>query len=686
MKRKERMQGFAAVLFACVLLCVCAFFVACTSKDGGNTTPDGGEPNPPAVSMSIVGADSGSGTESDPYVLALGFNGSKQLTVKVVNSEKKPIVSVAENGAATAKIDGSTLTVSAVAQGSASVVITLSETDIKLYLSVTVFDDSAAVTGTVRKYGDDGALFEGVTVKLVSSDYTAYSVTDGDGAYWFTHLDVDCDYTVTVQLDGDYADYVSDVPTKTVFGTEFDSADARLVRRDFSIIKATEAPKTDIRGTVTSGGTAVGGITVTANSKYSAATGADGKYSIEGVYAFGDITVTANDGNGVYALFTRTLDYGEVVPGGVTECDAELGLPYADYGVVCNNDSCAGYYFKYTRSAAGFEFSMKPQGGTLLGNIELFIDTKNSGYDRDATDYLISTDGRIAIVSSYGVTPTATELISVRKTADELLNETVYISVPYAFFAAQGKDKAVAADEVLGVSLGYKVKPVWVGFVDKLSGGGRLFDNSLYIAPEHPVAYMRLNAKNKNYRADGNIDVDFDGYKGSFGFGNDRADAFHVNVAKSESGIALDFITTGNFGGKNETDEFIALYLDLDVVKQGGWNYGDTDLVVRLYGDGTVRYKGGSPWWKRDAAGVTAIENAFTVDYENGVTTIGYTLPWNTVGITADDEFGFAFREACDSDADMTLYGSLDEFVYDGHRVADTAAQDGFVRSTKLGG
>ncbi len=774
MTQKRRMSGFANIALCIFVVLICAFCFACSDSDGNKP----GDSSKPTVTISVTGADSGKGTESDPYKLALAYDGTKRLNIVVKGSSEKPAVSVT-GSAVTAVLSDNDLDITAVSQGSARVELSLvtakvksyidvtvaakpdaeftlegmtegagTESDpylvsvaygksveiaytardtslaptatytsdavtvdiadgkikisgnqftsavkvklalgnIEYYVSVTVIDDTSAVTGEVSRYGAGDTVYSGVTVKIVSSDYTAYSVTDEDGVYWFTHLDSDADYVVTLQFTGEYEDYVSDIPVKSVQSTELVSSDDRLVARDFAIIEKTAAPRTTIGGTVTSGGTAVPGIIVTANGEHTAVTDPDGAYEIENVFAFGDITVTANDDGGNYAIFERTLNNETIAPGDVTECDVELGLPYANYGVVCNNDTCAGYYLKYTRSSIGLEFRMEPQGGLLLGNIELFIDTKGSSYERDDTDYLISTDGRLAIVSSYGVTPKSTELITARKTVDAYGIETVYITVPYAFFEAQGEDKAVAADEVIGISLGYKVNPTWVGWVDKLSGGGRLFDNKLYIAPEHPVAYMRLNARNEHYRADGNVDVSFDGYKGSFGFGHDRADAFYVNVDKTADGIKLDFKTTGNFGGKGETDEFIALYLDLDGEKQGGWNYGANDLVVRLYCDGTVRYKGGSPWWKRDAAGVTTIDNAFTVNYENCVTTIAYTLPWSVIGITADTEFGFAFREACDSAVDMTLYGSMGEFVYDGWKVTDTAAQEHFVRSTRLGG
>lgn len=763
-----------AVLTLCILvLGVSAVCFACADK--------GGKPKPkPTVSVSVSGADGGSGTAEDPYLLKLGYDGSKELTVTVKNTDEKPAVNVSGD-AASATLAGGTLTVAAVKAGTARIEISLAAASVKavidvtveekpdaeftldglidgsgtqtdpylvdvaygktaeieysvrysdsapiaefegdavsvdisggkikisgnsyaavpiklslekidIWLNVTVYDGSAAVSGTVYKYGDNGTVFSGVTVKLTSPDYTAFSVTDGDGVYWFTHLDPDSGYTVTLQPSGEYADYVSDRAEKTVESADFNAASNNLALLDFTMIAADEAPHTTVIGKVTENGEPFTGAVIDIGG-ITAVSGADGSYEIQNVFMFGDVTVSAADRNGEHARFVRKLDLDELVPDGTTKCDAELGLPYATYGVVCSNDDCKGYIFKYTRSVGGLEFSFEPVGGRLLGNIELFIDTKESTYERNGSDYLISTDGRLTVATRYseksGVGCASPELISVRTETDELGNERLFISVPYKFFEAQDEGCGIDPDEVIGVSLGYKVSPVWVGWVDRQSGGGRLFDNKLYIAPEHPVAYMRLRANNQCYRADANVDVDLDGYKGSFGFGHDRADAFRVNASKTADGFKLEMITTGNFGGKGETDEFVCLFLDLDGNKQGGWNFGNGDLLVRLYGDGTVRYKGGAPWWKKGSDGVRTLENAFTVNYENCVTSVEYTLPWSIMGITAQTEFGFALREACDSDADMTLYGTPGEFVYDGARVADTAAQDGFIRSTVLGG
>ncbi len=640
----------------------------------------------PVAEFVLSGLTDGSGVQADPYRVEVAYGKTAEIAYTVRHSDLAPVAQF-EGDAITVDIADGKIKITGNAYATTSVKLLLES--VSIWLSVTVYEGSAAVSGTVYKYGDRTTIFSGVTVKLSSSDYTAYSMTDDDGAYWFTNLDPDGNYTVALQPRGEYADYVSDRAEKTVESSDFTETQKNLVELDFTMISADEAPRTTVGGVVTENGTPIVGATVEIDGK-KAVSDANGAYSVQNVFMFGDVVVTANDRNGEHAQFVRELDLDELVPDGFTECNAELGLPYATYGVVCSNDDCKGYIFKYTRSAQGFEFIVEPVGGRLLGNIELFIDTKESTYERNGSDYLISTDGRLTIATRYvepsGISCGSPELISVRSATDELGNERLYISVPYAFFKAQGETFAVSPDEVIGVSLGYKVSPVWVGWVDRQSGGGRLFDNKLYIAPEHPVAYMRLRANNDCYRADGNVDVDFDGYKGSFGFGHDRADAFRVNASITADGFKLELMTTGNFGGKGETDEFVCLYLDLDGVKQGGWNFGDGDLTVRLYGDGTVRYKTGAPWWKKNSDGVQTLENAFAVNYENCVTTAVYTLPWSIMGITQQTEFGFALREACDSDADMTLYGVPGEFVYDGVRVEDTASQNGFIRSTALGG
>jgi len=159
------------------------------------------------------------------------------------------------------------------------------------------------------------------------------------------------------------------------------------------------------------------------------------------------------------------------------------------------NDTFAHFTGYVKRTATAFEFKFVG-AKAFTGHIELFLDTKASGDARNNTDYRINllSDGTATAIAwgSPEVTLDASSItVSV---ANATTAPVVTASIPYAFFGQQGTDFAVAADEVIGYSLGQWMGSDWDGY--GLDCG--------FIAPENPSVYVRIDANGHTYIASSN--------------------------------------------------------------------------------------------------------------------------------------------------------------------------------------
>lgn len=149
------------------------------------------------------------------------------------------------------------------------------------------------------------------------------------------------------------------------------------------------------------------------------------------------------------------------------------------------------------RGFTGINFIFKSQENLINGDhVELFIDTKESTYSRDDSDYRIdfSGDGSINIVNfKNGINTNVYK--SKIKTKTYLLKTTYYIEafIPYEFLK-------ITSAEIIGFSCGsYKqATNDWDGLAFIQDG----FND--YVAPEYPQEYLRINIDNGLYRSKGN--------------------------------------------------------------------------------------------------------------------------------------------------------------------------------------
>ena len=336
----------------------------------------------------------------------------------------------------------------------------------------------------------DGTPVEGVTVTAQSDEVVKTARTDAAGYYVLADLDPERTYTVTAEKEG----YLDGIFTCT--REELRAADGGVVMKDVTLTALEGLETTTLTGTVKNilNG-AVSGATISVDGMaLSAQSGQDGAFSLEGVPAsVGDITLVIS-GQG-YDDGKLTVAQEDLEADGTTALgDVNISLPAAEtgaFGVVNLLANNSGYI---SRTLEGVEFRFEGER-TFNGWIELFIDTKESGDTRGATDamYSLKADGTVS-VTNYGGSFT-TEGIEWTVNAIDGGGYTARLLIPY-------ETLGIGALEPFGISLGQSNgQGVWDGWGrDDMKGA----NGEGFVKPEMPADYVRVGADNRLYEASHN--------------------------------------------------------------------------------------------------------------------------------------------------------------------------------------
>lgn len=552
---------------------------------------------------------------------------------------------------------------------------------------VTLSEHLVNIQGLVTDSVSGDAL-AGVTVSI-KNNATATNTTKANGSYAFSELASGNAITLVFATEN-YATQEYTLTVETLAGATDHTVNIQLIStlviRNIDMFGVVS----NVNGVVAGAQVSVNGLDVTAT------TNANGEFTLTGVntvdhvitvtkagYIASELTVLAKD----IAQDANDYNLGNI----------DIKLDYGEMpGLIADkSDKFASWKGYVTRSNVGFEF--KFVGKTAFsGRIELFVDTKTSAGDnaRDLTDYLfnLNADGSFTIVNWGEGTKNETkhkDMVLTVKNATSI--PEVYFTLPYAFFGQVNTENAVAATEVIGISVGQWSNSAndWDGW-DCFQHIGT--SQSVFVKPEMPSDYIRISKDNILYAKADNVEVvDLSSYYFRFGTGTFttfaggseagiagsagvNADYIRGKIAKrDENGVTFEFITTGDFSTNKDTGEIemILIYFDTGSVSAGGWN---PDYLIKIASDGTV-YGNNSAWWS--ASNANKLNSVATVTKENGVTKVVYTLSYDTIGITATEVFGVAMREASHNAGDHTLYDPWYDFYYknetEGRDAADCA-------------
>ena len=346
----------------------------------------------------------------------------------------------------------------------------------------------ADLAGTVKD--TDGTPIEGVTVTAQSGEVVKTARTDAAGYYVLADLDPERTYTVTAEKEG----YLDGIFTCT--REELRAADGGVVMKDVTLTALEGLETTTLTGTVKNilNG-AVSGATISVDGMaLSAQSGQDGAFTLEGVPAsVGDITLVISAQG--YDDGKLTVAQADLEADGTTALgDVNISLPAAETGAFGVSNLLANNIGYITRTLDGVEFRFEGDR-TFNGWIELFIDTKESGDTRGATDamYSLKADGTVS-VTNYGGSFT-TDGIEWTVNAIDGGGYTARLLIPY-------ETLGIGALEPFGISLGQSNgQGVWDGWGrDDMKGA----NGEGFVKPEMPADYVRVGADNRLYEASHN--------------------------------------------------------------------------------------------------------------------------------------------------------------------------------------
>lgn len=166
------------------------------------------------------------------------------------------------------------------------------------------------------------------------------------------------------------------------------------------------------------------------------------------------------------------------------------------------------------------------------------------------------------------------------------------------------------------------------------------------------------------------------------------AETFYAKVSRTETAAEFSFLTFGDFGYQDGMYEFINVLIDVAPYEKSGLNWSLTgkDFNFRAFSDGTVVYRndfGDVPiadiiWWRSDRT--ENMLDRVTITRQGGVTSFKVSVPYELLGIEADDSFRFTMMEGSEaSDADFNLYenGLMDYWKNNQWRRLDNPATPG---------
>lgn len=517
--------------------------------------------------------------------------------------------------------------------------------------NVTLAEKRLTLTGSVTDRVT-GEPISGVTVTVTGDGVNWETTTNESGEYTIANVTAFVALTVTFTAQ----DYITG---------EIDLTAERLNRAegtltlDKDLASALEIVYVTAKGNAVDVGGALEGATVRVDGETrQVTTGENGSFEIEN-FAGRDCTLVIEK-TGYYPVEIAfkadrleanddEYDFGEIF----------LMLEYAPLGGIIANksDDFAGFTGYVTRSQTGFEFKFT---GTkaFVGHFELFVDTGSSAGDfkRDASDYRfnLGADGTVTIVNWNGGSETSVNPVPENMkysvngagTAPELL-----FTLPYSFLG-------VAATDIVGISAGQWSTSAkdWDGWThDKITGA----NGELFVKPEMPQDYIRLGVRNEVFENVCNSTdiLDLAQYDLHFGIEND---VFYARVKNRDAnGVTFEFVTLGDFGKNESSNEMVLLYFDTGDTNDG-WD--NVDYLLKIDSAGNVYGKGGSAiaWW------VASDENKtgnVTISRENNRTAFEVTVAYTTLGIGAQDVFGICMREARAYSAERD--GDFNDILYD---------------------
>ena len=524
------------------------------------------------------------------------------------------------------------------------------------------------VTGTVTDQDEDP--IEGVTVTLTyAGGETRTATTNGEGVYTFTDVTTFVGVTITFTKEG-YAD-----GSETRTAQQLAAADTLTV--DKNITATSQVVNVTLGGKVIGvEGTGLKGAVITAGD-LTATTGEDGSFTIENFPVVDtEITVTLNGYLSAEVSFTAS-DYTEGETFSLE--DIYLTREYTQLGGVfgTKSDAFASFTPYVTRGETAFLFRFVGERA-FTGTVELYLDTGLSSGDggRNATDYRfdLRADGSIG-VDNFGGTNTGTGTL-VYAVSGSAQAPVLTLEIPYAFLGVQ-------RDEIVGVTFGQggvkngDVASDWDGW-NGLSGVTGV--NGLeFVQPERTWDYIRIGVDNKPFWNAENVtleEFDLTDYNLHFGKGA-KDDSIHAKVSRDANGVTFEFVTLGDFGIHDGTNsDYVLIYFDTGA-QTGGWE--GVDYLIKIDKDGNV-YGKNAAWWQ---VGEDSKLGTIAISRENGVTKFSYTVAYTTIGVQADEVFGFTLVEGWRTDADngSNEYGGCLYSYADGcYVVADAANTAGYIR------
>lgn len=524
------------------------------------------------------------------------------------------------------------------------------------------------VTGTVTDQDEDP--IEGVTVTLTyAGGETRTATTNGEGVYTFTDVTTFVGVTITFTKEG-YAD-----GSETRTAQQLAAADTLTV--DKNITATSQVVNVTLGGKVIGvEGTGLKGAVITAGD-LTATTGEDGSFTIENFPVVDtEITVTLNGYLSAEVSFTAS-DYTEGETFSLE--DIYLTREYTQLGGVfgTKSDAFASFTPYVTRGETAFLFRFVGERA-FTGTVELYLDTGLSSGDggRNATDYRfdLRADGSIG-VDNFGGTNTGTGTL-VYAVSGSAQAPVLTLEIPYAFLGVQ-------RDEIVGVTFGQggvkngDVASDWDGW-NGLSGVTGV--NGLeFVQPERTWDYIRIGVDNKPFWNAENVtleELDLTDYNLHFGKGA-KDDSIHAKVSRDANGVTFEFVTLGDFGIHDGTNsDYVLIYFDTGA-QTGGWE--GVDYLIKIDKDGNV-YGKNAAWWQ---VGEESKLGTIAISRENGVTKFSYTVAYTTIGVQADEVFGFTLVEGWRTDADngSNEYGGCLYSYADGcYVVADAANTAGYIR------
>lgn len=524
------------------------------------------------------------------------------------------------------------------------------------------------VTGTVTDQEKDP--IEGVTVTLTyAGGETRTATTNKEGIYTFTDVTTFVGVTITFTKKG-YAD-----GSETRTAQQLAAADTLTV--DKTITSTSQVVDVALGGKVIGvEGTGLKGAVITAGD-LTATTGEDGTFTIENFPVVDtEITVTLNGYLSAEVSFTAS-DYtdGETFSLG----DIYLTREYTQLGGAfgTKSDAFASFTPYVTRGETAFLFRFVGERA-FTGKVEFYLDTGLSSGDggRNATDYRFDLRADESIgVDNFGGTNTGTGTL-VYAVSGSAQAPVLTLEIPYAFLGVQ-------RDEIVGVTFGQggvkngDVASDWDGW-NGLTGVTGV--NGLeFVQPERTWDYIRIGVDNKPFWNAENVtleELDLTGYNLHFGKGA-TDDSIHAKVSRGANGVTFEFVTLGDFGIHDGTNsDYVLIYFDTGA-QTGGWE--GVDYLIKIDKDGNV-YGKNAAWWQ---VGEESKLGTIAISRENGVTKFSYTVAYTTIGVQADEVFGFTLVEGWRTNADngSNEYGGCLYSYADGcYVVADAANTAGYIR------